>query len=315
MKTNKPSQRGPKGRRKTPSPATDNLTTSMASKDIFPFEKLAPELRNEIYELLLVAEHPIIISRKVNENALDEDDRHLAHGNFHQKLSKARNIENAYVFTGKTKAQLSSQAKLIHYPFGQLHHTTILHLNKAISGEAKGVLYGCNKFIFDNPTLFQGFIKRIASGKAAMSDITIHHVGNLKPIPEFKHIPSLRRLTLRPTMSRGHLWMLEKSLTELVVRWVVRGKTASLCERDHGDSCICSSTLTLESLSKLINVEVRNFTVLEIPPTERAFEPERDTVRLMELMFERLKTLAGDHKLIAESNERAESNAGEGNDY
>jgi hypothetical protein len=50
-------------------PSNGPLTNISSSRQIFPFEKLAPELRNQIYELVLVGEHPIQVSRFVDEKA------------------------------------------------------------------------------------------------------------------------------------------------------------------------------------------------------------------------------------------------------
>lgn len=106
------------------------------STDVFPFERLPPELRNLVYGFVLVADTPVRIGRK-------------------RRYRPGRREEFALKSTIEIPRKRSDSTKSV--PFLPKNALSVLRLNKALHREASPILYSGNTFIFTNHPTFRQF--------------------------------------------------------------------------------------------------------------------------------------------------------------
>ena len=117
--------------------------SSSPSHDIFPFERLPPELRNAIYEHHFTTPKPITIYRKL-------------------------------VFCKKKqKTDFKLAARLGTVTYLRQNDTALLRLNKATHSEALPSLYGANGFVFDTGTSMAQFLSIIGPGITYLTSLAV----------------------------------------------------------------------------------------------------------------------------------------------
>lgn len=120
-------------------------------RNIFRFQDLPPEIRNLCYNYALVAEGPITIQRQANKATSEARKTGLR--------AKIRGDNGSiYVLhaTVRRRVRINKEHARI-FDFSDVHGTGILRVNKAISREAREVLYACNTFVFRTSAAFRKF--------------------------------------------------------------------------------------------------------------------------------------------------------------
>lgn len=113
--------------------ATHEVAHEM-SADIFPFEKLPPELRNMIHEIVLLAGKTVRVHRRISGARMD------------------------HALRATTTVLRKNNRSTITIPFLDKHGTAILRINKLAYREAMPILYGGRILVFNtNPSLRQFF--------------------------------------------------------------------------------------------------------------------------------------------------------------
>lgn len=134
--------------------ATTNLPLDTMNfpleEDAGDLEQLPLEIRNKIYKFLLVEAEPITIKRYANSNQ--------------RRGSRAESSGR------KPQGRGTSTRGLVTWDGAQLHRTSILLINHAVSQETCTILYGCNKFTFENARGLVNFLTPI-DDKCYLSNI------------------------------------------------------------------------------------------------------------------------------------------------
>lgn len=134
----------------------------------FDFEKLPPEIRNQIYGLTLTADATIEITR------------HTPKSQFADALTRTWERDSE-AGIGRPKPHSFLEVKMIspenpssHNPtFGRHHTVGLLAVNKATCAEARPVLYGSNTFLFASAAAFKLFAKEFGKNCALLRDVEI----------------------------------------------------------------------------------------------------------------------------------------------
>ena len=126
-------------------------------KDTLLFEKLPADIHFEIFKLILPVSSPIEISRHRDK-----------------KASKAPIRKLVFVLGAEIRPgppQLSRSEHKCSY--GAVHSTAMLHVSRLLHAEARAVLLGQNKFVFDNPLALKLFTEVIGEGFKFLTNITV----------------------------------------------------------------------------------------------------------------------------------------------
>jgi hypothetical protein len=235
-------------------------SSELARKDIFPFEKLPPELRNRIYEEALVAGGPIFISRYKNRDASQTMD--------------------AYRFASMVQIPAKRPSRQTNFFYKEHHEAAILRLNRTIYEEARPILYGKNTFNFAIPTTLREFYFKFKSGSKLIEDIELDEVGK-RGYYDGTMVPSIRHLRLRSSADTSTLEALGSWIYENWVVWLLRKINRLAC--GHGYRCLCASNLTIESLSRVLELEMSRVTIVDVHDhgKQRKFDPTLDMEELM----------------------------------
>ncbi|KAK5120171.1 hypothetical protein LTR85_006652 [Meristemomyces frigidus] len=155
------------------------------SKDVFPFERLPPELRNAIYELLIPTGNKVQVRRSRVGGGAQSD--------FKLRLDI---VDTTAVRRPKRRA--TQPAKIIG-PFLPQNGTAILRMNKLAYAEALPIIYGANTFVFNSmPSLVQ-FAKQAKRGVPCLRDVTLATcttTSMARALPRLGKTMSLWRLTI-----------------------------------------------------------------------------------------------------------------------
>ncbi|KAK5131350.1 hypothetical protein LTR08_001016 [Meristemomyces frigidus] len=194
------------------------------SKDIFDFEGLPAEIRNEIYDLCLTTDSPITIFRKQK---------------YTPKIKGKRSVTGYWL---KSKIGTTVKNKQRKRPYGNLHAPVILRLNHRISAEAISFLYARNCFKFDNLKGFALFAKQIGAGVRLLTDVEMvfrsldandrREWGFIHPLAAAS---KLVRLQIQVDGGRPRMW----SDAWWAISPIVRGSTG-ICEIRFGGNTTCS---------------------------------------------------------------------------
>ena len=239
-----------------------NTVEHVESRDIFRFEELPAEIRNEIYQLVLVARSPIKVSRHRDEVAWakamkiwKKKMRAPIYRPPQDSRPPAVYFLNAEV---STEQWVGSQRR--KYLYGQLHTPGILRINRTAFAEARPVVYGQNEFIFENPAPFTHFVKMIGNGYRLLEDVRVKnfnldiHEGILSPLRDARKLRNLKLLTLEShrTLGSGLPNIAKKILIMIIdTAFGLRGKSA--CQCPVKEPCTCVSA---EEQKRRINVVV-----------------------------------------------------------
>lgn len=134
--------------------------------DAGDLEKLPPEIRNEIYALVLVQAEPVVLCN------FGGDQRNI----------EFKDSDNKWALSDKAKvAPLghNRRSKYIGYQYAYgtrrlvevLSDFTLLRVNKKIYAEAAPVLYGCTKFRFVSSGTMRRFLNLIGDNKQHLRDV------------------------------------------------------------------------------------------------------------------------------------------------
>jgi hypothetical protein len=283
----------------TAMPSNGALTNTSSSRHIFPFEKLAPELRNQIYELVLVGEHPIQISRFVDQVATREkhkltttSDKCELKKKKKSPASSARHSchikksELVHKLTSKIKVPEARNGARLYYAFGEHYNVNILLLNKCINKESKGLLYGLNRFVFLNPGVLKTFTDHLPDAGRMVMNITIREVSSAY-IWSLSKLHSLRSLGLQPSDTRGRLSNVSKWTARSVLLPLAQSKISCSCKPAETSTCDCVATVLFDSLSPMLRMDMGKFIVCDSniqSPGIRRYNEVVDRERLMRLL-------------------------------
>jgi len=139
------------------------------TRHIFPFEKLSPELRNNIYTYALVATDSIKITHQVDTIATMKAARTTEKAFEHGLVTKRESSDTRWCSTARVK--ISGQRKL--QPYESLCTIAILLLNKQVYSEAMTMLYGKNRFKFTTSVALRRFADLAKHGMQLFVDVEI----------------------------------------------------------------------------------------------------------------------------------------------
>ena len=134
-------------------PSTVNRKPTQ-DRSIFRFQDLPPEIRNIIYSYTLIDDSPITISRHIDFTATEKAKKDPTL--IKNRLPGQKCIIYEFRSTVRRYAGKSPRTPW----FGELHGSAIVRVSKAISEEARPILYGKNHFIFKTATTFEEFFDR-----------------------------------------------------------------------------------------------------------------------------------------------------------
>lgn len=128
-------------------PTPQTITTgNVTGRDIFPFQKLPPEIRNTVYGYALVHEVPIRVRVRTAG----------------PKIAAAIQVKASLYTRDQRGRQRENQ--MIWVSFAGERGTGLLRTNKIISKEALPVLYGQNTFSFGSAWTLRDFMKQAKTG-------------------------------------------------------------------------------------------------------------------------------------------------------
>jgi hypothetical protein len=249
-------------------PLAVTASSEVNTRHIFPFEKLAPELRNQIYEEVLVADRPISIIRYV----------------LYDKTTGE--LDGTYEWTSKVKIPAGCRFVKEIFPFEKFHNVGILRLNRTIYKETHAMLYARNKFTFANPTVLASFVGGPRSTLSKLIvDIGLDQVTE-KGSLTLMRLPALQHLRLRLSTSWSTLDWYPRPIYENCLRHVIRHRNLKTC--GHGYYCICASNPSTESLAAMLELDMGRLTVYDQQHMqERKFNPDKDMQVVMGFILER----------------------------
>ncbi|KAK3660909.1 hypothetical protein LTR56_000667 [Elasticomyces elasticus] len=226
------------------------LKLSIRSQDVFPFEKLPPEIRNQIHRLSLLTDGPIAVSRHVDITKQASGLSTCAHGFYHLCTSCKKPEEHllrasTIVLQGKQKRKA---------PMQTAYTGALVRTNHQFCEEAADILYGQNQFIFATPSAFDQFCDRIHRFTSSLKDVTIKdvhlpaHTDILKVLAENCKL----NLKIKGSSSRT-LYVDAPSLLRMIRPLITKpGTVGCVCGARPSGSCSCRTAEQLR-VFKAIN--------------------------------------------------------------
>ncbi|EMC96178.1 hypothetical protein BAUCODRAFT_465326 [Baudoinia panamericana UAMH 10762] len=206
-----------------PSPRFEQSATY--GRNIFPFEKLPPELRRNVYRIAFTAEGHIKIMMHFKDSPFVKNKfKRWVTDAQHAKLyapPPPRSCAEATIIT-KTEATspytstsradpLRQSSRLATSStrcpaYGAQHSVTLLRVSRNVLAEAAPELYGANCFTFGNPYCFAKFAVEIRDNAKFLQDITIESINPvhtyrtlLQPLQTTVTLRRLELVLMRPT--------------------------------------------------------------------------------------------------------------------
>ena len=124
-------------------------TQPSLDRNVFRFEDLPAEIRNQIYGYALVAESPITFSRHDNTKTRESSWKART------KETKALYVLHATV--RKTVLGKKGKEMIRVFKFADLNEASILRVSKTMRNETRPLLYACNTFAFKSGAAFREF--------------------------------------------------------------------------------------------------------------------------------------------------------------
>lgn len=188
----------------------------MLMADIFPFERLAAELRIKIYKELLVASSPIRIR--------------------HQRRKPQDGLRNSAVPIGSIITANGANDLREFLPALEANATNVLRLNKAILAEALPVLYGENTFIIYHHNYLRSLARTIGDNGRYVRHLKVDLCNAQGPsVPLWPIHPMARIRTLefciRPDYDRLQM-VIGEALWHCMRKFVERG-TDEMSRREN----------------------------------------------------------------------------------
>ncbi|TKA77396.1 hypothetical protein B0A55_03236 [Friedmanniomyces simplex] len=213
------------------------------TKHTFPFEELPPELRNNIYRLVLVtAEGPIEVTGHINLEKRDIKRQPCScRKTKPSKCLRCKELQETetYKLRVKTLAIQSNMVRrkpLVKNAYGG----AIVSINRQVHQEAAAILYAENSFVFGSHGAFQRFCAKIGSKVALLRDIEIKNLHPPSQYEAFSALPTeckFQRVKICPpgTDTIALEWVL-RLLLPLVTKPGTRG---CRCRALPGGTCVC----------------------------------------------------------------------------
>ncbi|KAK5732367.1 hypothetical protein LTR17_010543 [Elasticomyces elasticus] len=219
------------------------LKLSIRSQDVFPFEKLPPEIRNQIYRLALLTVGPIAISRRVNKRKqVIRRFHHCVHSSFSvcARCSKAHYHEEDYVLGASTITLRGKQKRKTSM------HTAcagaLIRTNRQTSQEAASVLYGQSKFVFATAGAFEQFCRTTRRFTVYLEDVTIkdvHLPAHTDILKALANKCKLQHLNLKGSSGSYH-YVDVPSLLSMIRPLITKpGTVGCVCGARPSGSCSC----------------------------------------------------------------------------
>jgi hypothetical protein len=244
--------------------SVSGTANALDTRNILPFERLAPELRNRIYEEVLVADSELILNQRYPKPPFGPGDS----VGFKAELQGLDPRTNMYKWD----------------PFGQTHNVAILRLNKSIHREARDILYGQNRFFFTDSINVEAFVTRHPNGSKLITAIRVYLMG-FDGKTALIQLPSLKRLELR--IGTCSVRTLDGYADKVYWGWVssiARNQNRYTCS--HGFECICNSKPATETVMNLLKLDTAYTAIIKNPSdhNSRSFKPKKHMAKLMRLI-------------------------------
>lgn len=188
-----------------PAVSAQNSTSAVTTSRAIPpkvFMKLPPELRNRIYELVLV--YPVSGINIMNENRNHHPGSSIKY--IHTRTRDKDAHVPSYPWILQMNQYLNNRQQpeqvpgLRSYPFGTA--VAILRVSPEIRVEASGIFYGCNRFHFDNLKELSTFLSTIKNDAGHIRKVdftyeTQQRTHALKAIRELGKLELLEHLSMK----------------------------------------------------------------------------------------------------------------------
>lgn len=137
---------------------------------VFPFERLPPEVRDQMYGLVLIMDEPIKISRRRKSHYPDVK---------HRKISRGHDKPHESCFLVGDILETVGNRK-VDVDVGYHRPVAMVLLTKAIPEEALPILLSSNNFVFQSPTTFVHFLDTVCQAIRFLEDVAIRTSGQAK---------------------------------------------------------------------------------------------------------------------------------------
>ena len=147
----------------------------LPKKKIFPFDLLPAEIKNQIYELVLVSPDPIFLVSKIKalRRILVRDIMTESNASGSRRRSGMRRFWQRALLPSSDGASTSAK------PMSMVPN--LMLLNKQVYAETQPLLYSANDFILEDTTALHTFLASIGHNNVAtLKDLTINGWGHTK---------------------------------------------------------------------------------------------------------------------------------------
>ncbi|KAK0254318.1 hypothetical protein B0A54_04450 [Friedmanniomyces endolithicus] len=174
-------------------------------KHTFPFERLPPELRNNIYRLVLVTvEGPIEITGHINvEKRGLKRQPCTCCTTIPSKCARCTRLEETETYKLEVKTLAIQANKCRRKPLmKKAYGGAIISVNRQAHKEAAAILYGENAFVFGCNAVFQRFCTKIGRKIALLRNIEIQSLTLPSQCGAFSILPAeckLERIKIGPS--------------------------------------------------------------------------------------------------------------------
>ena len=161
------------------------------------------------------------------------------------------------------------------HKFGTSKSPALVLASKFVHKEAHSVLYGCNRFVFENTTVFQEMMLKSARTVAHITDVEIVRAPSAPSLYTLEDANSLKRLHIQRIDHDGDVQKIASTIAAGVLDHLCRRREGCKCKRAN-EMCLCISEEDVRPLVKIVTVDLTGHKVRLGDGSWRVYGDERD---------------------------------------